>query len=132
MAKTAEYANENNIKISEEAKAELNKIYTIVEDSILKTIEVVENKDITLNIEIQVLREISERQREKYKLVHIERLKKGVCNVESGIVFLEVLTICEKIMDHCFNVAIATSNYVTNDKILTKQDYYRKFTKFNS
>ena len=88
--------------------------------------------DITLNIEIQTLRDLSEQQREKYKIEHIERLKNGSCNVESGIVFLEVLTICEKIMDHCFNVAIATSNYVTNDRIITKQDYYRKVYDENS
>ena len=132
LAKTAEYVDENKITISESAKNELNKVYSLVEDTILKTIEVIQNKDITLSIEIQALRDLSEKQREQYKLLHIERLKKGLCNVESGIVFLEILTICEKIMDHCFNVAIATSNYVTNDKIITKRDYYKKVYKQNS
>ena len=132
LAKTAEYVDENKITISESAKNELNKVYSLVEDTILKTIEVIQNMDITLSIEIQALRDLSEKQREQYKLLHIERLKKGLCNVESGIVFLEILTICEKIMDHCFNVAIATSNYVTNDKIITKRDYYKKVYKQNS
>ena len=126
LAKTAEYVDEKNIKFSEFASKELNTIYSIVEDTILKTIEVVENKDLTLNIEIQALRDLCERQREKDKIEHINRLKEGKCNVESGIAFLEILTICEKIMDHCFNVAIATSNYVTSDDIITKHDYYKK------
>lgn len=132
MAKTAELVNENNTSISEKAKIELDNVYKVVEDTILKTIKIIEKKDITLNIEIQALRDLSERQREKYKIEHIERLKNGSCNVESGIAFLEVLTICEKIMDHCFNVAIATSNYVTSTRIITKQDYYRKVYNENS
>ena len=132
LAKTAEYVDENHIKFSELAKGELNTIYSIVEDTIKKTIKVVKNKDLTLSIEIQALRDLCEREREKDKLVHIKRLKDGKCNVESGIAFLEILTICEKILDHCFNVAIATSNYVTSDDIVTKQDYYKKVYKKNS
>ena len=132
LAKTAEYVDENKIKFSDLAASELKTIYNIVEDTILKTIEVVQNKDLTLNIEIQALRELCERQREKDKIVHIKRLKEGKCNVESGIAFLEILTICEKIMDHCFNVAIATSVYVTSDDIITKHDYYKKVYKKNS
>lgn len=132
LSKTVEHMHDNNIKISDSAMKELEIIYNIGEETILKTIEVVKNKKLDLNIEIQALRDLSERQRERYKMEHIERLKDGVCNVESGIAFLEILTICEKIMDHCLNVCIATSNYVTSDDIVTKQDYYRKIYKENS
>lgn len=132
LSKTIEHMNDNNIKISEEASKELNIIYDITEEIILKSIEVVKKKNLTLNVEIQALRELSERQREKYKMIHIDRLKQGICNVESGIAFLEILTICEKIADHCLNVSISTSNYITNDDIVTKQDYYRRIYKENS
>lgn len=132
LSKTVEHMHENNIKISDNAMKDLETIYNISEETILKTIDVVKKKELSLNIEIQALRDLSERQREKYKLEHIERLKDGVCNVESGIAFLEILTICEKIMDHCLNVCIATSNYVTSDDIVTKQDYYRRIYKENS
>lgn len=132
LSKTMEHIHDDNIKISESAIKELETIYNIGEETIQKTIEVVKSKKLTLNIEIQALRDLSERQREKYKLEHIERLKEGVCSVESGITFLEMLTICEKIMDHCLNVCIATSTYVTSDDIVTKQDYYRRIYKENS
>lgn len=132
FSKTIEHMHENNIKISEEALRELNTIYKITEETIVKAIEVVKKKNLTLNVEIQALKELSEIQREKYRLVHIQRLKQGICNVESGIAFLEILTICEKISDHCLNVSISTSNYVTNDHIVTKQDYYKRIYKKNS
>jgi len=35
---------------------------------------------------------------------HIERLKKGLCSIHSGIVFLELLTNLERIADHCSNI----------------------------
>ncbi|MEG0179630.1 MAG: PhoU domain-containing protein, partial [Oscillospiraceae bacterium] len=36
---------------------------------------------------------------------HITRLKEGVCALESGIIFLEILTNLERVSDHCSNVA---------------------------
>ena len=36
---------------------------------------------------------------------HILRLKNGVCAIESGIIFLEILTNLERISDHCSNIA---------------------------
>ncbi len=37
---------------------------------------------------------------------HIERLKDGSCQIESGIIFLDVLTNMERISDHCSNIAV--------------------------
>ena len=132
LSKTVEHINENNIKISEEAVKELENVFQITEEIVLKSIRVVKEKNLNLNLEIHALRELSEIKREKYRLEHIQRLKQGICNVESGIAFLEILTICEKIADHCFNVSISTSNFVTNDAIVTKQDYYSRIYKENS
>ncbi len=36
---------------------------------------------------------------------HIQRLKKGECTVEIGVIFLEVLNDYERISDHCSNIA---------------------------
>ena len=71
------------------------------------------------------MKEFAEMQEEKYKKLHIQRLKERKCYVESGIAFIELLTICEKIIDHCSNVSIATMNYMTNENFVTKQEYFR-------
>ena len=65
-------------------------------------------------------------KREEYKTGHISRLKDGTCNVESGISFLEILTIYEKITHHCFNAIIAVSNLVKNERFVTKQDFSKR------
>jgi len=41
------------------------------------------------------------------KTRHIDRLRNGVCNVESGLQFTDVLGDCARISDHCSNVAAA-------------------------
>ncbi len=38
---------------------------------------------------------------------HIKRLNNGVCEVDPGLVFIDMLTSFEKIGDHCFNIAEA-------------------------
>lgn len=38
---------------------------------------------------------------------HIKRLNDGICGVDSGLVFIDMLTNFEKIGDHCFNIAEA-------------------------
>ena len=56
--------------------------------------EQVEPLEETIDLMIDTLRER-----------HILRLKNGVCAIESGIIFLEILTNLERISDHCSNIA---------------------------
>ena len=46
-----------------------------------------------------------------------------MCNVESGISYLEILTTLEKIVDHCYNTSIFLSNIITDRRFITKHDY---------
>ncbi len=132
LAKTIENMNEKDIKLSDKAYNELRIMYNITEEAILKTIQLFKYRDLNLNVDIEALKEFAEIKREKYKIDHIQRLKVGKCNVESGIAFLEILTVHEKIMDHCLNICIALSNFVTNKKFTTKQEFYSNIYQENS
>ena len=59
-------------------------------------------------------------------------MKKDVCNVESGISYLEILTALEKITDHCYNTSISLSNIITNRRFITKHDYMNTLYTDNS
>lgn len=126
FSKIVENMKEKNVKISDTAYREFELIYKITEDALLSTIKAYKEKDIKYVIEIEALKEFSEMKREEYKNAHIERLKEGICNVESGIAFLELLIICEKIIDHCSNIAVLTLNYMTNENFVTKQDFFKR------
>lgn len=132
ISKTIENMQENNTKLSPKAHNELDIMYIITEETILNTIQAFEKEDKNCIIEIEALREFAEIKREEYKSIHIERLKKGTCTVESGVAFLEILTSCEKIIDHCLNASIAISNYISKENIITKHEYQKRIYEQNS
>lgn len=129
FSKKVEDMHEKNIKFSEVAYNDFEKIYNVAEDAILTTIKVFKRKNINDVIEIEALKEFAEMQIENNRNAHIQRLKEGKCNVESGIAFLELLTICEKVIDHCLNISIATTNYMNNENFVTKQEFRKKVYK---
>lgn len=123
LAKVIEEMKNKDIKISAAAKKSLNLMFSLTDEIVSKTIEFLKTGKIDLAIDIQVLKEVSEIKKEKYRSEHILRLKNGICNVDSGISYLEILTVLEKIVEHCFNVSISLANIITDRKITTKHDY---------
>lgn len=124
FSKKVEDMYNKNIKFSDKAYSDFSKIYNITEDTVLTTIQVFKKNDLKNIIEIEALRTFIERQKEKCKNAHIQRIKEGKCNAENGAIFLELLNICEKVIEHCLNIAIATVNYRTKESFSTKQEFY--------
>ena len=123
FSKIIENMHESNLKLSEYAYNDLEKIYNIIEDAILATQQLLKEQNLNSVIEIQALKEFFSLQSQKYKNEHISRLKEGKCNVETGIAFLELLTVSEKLIDHCLNISISTLNYMTNKHFITEQEF---------
>ena len=126
LAKTIEHMHENDIIVSDKAKEELKNMFNLTEEMLIKTIEIIKTKKLNGILDTEALKEVAEIKREEYKNEHIRRLKEGLCNVESGISFLEILTVFEKITYHCVNATIAVSNMVKNENFITKQDFSRR------
>ena len=42
-----------------------------------------------------------------YKFNHINRMNSGICSAENGTIFLDMLTILERVGDHANNVAFS-------------------------
>jgi phosphate:Na+ symporter len=126
FSKIVENMYEKNVKFSEKAYEECKRIYSVTEETILNTNKAFKEKDLSLFVNVEALKEFAEMQKEKYRNAHIQRLKEGKCNVESGIAFLELLTVFERIIDHCSNISILTTNYMTNQNFITKQEFYKK------
>jgi len=43
---------------------------------------------------------------DEFKEKHIQRLEEGICNVQAGVVFLDVVTHLERIADHIHNICL--------------------------
>ena len=124
--------HENDITVSSMARDELEKMYDLTEEILIKTMDIVKTRDLSGILDTEALKEVAEIKREEYKNEHIRRLKEGLCNVESGISFLEILTVFEKIIYHCVNTTMAVSNMVKNENYVTKQDFSRRVYKDHS
>ena len=123
---------DKDIKISKTAQKSLDLMFRLTNDMIAKTIEFLKTENNDLAVDIQVLREVSEIKKKKYREDHIQRLKKDLCNVESGISYLEILTTLQKIADHCYNTSICLSNTITDRNIMTKHDYIKMIYEQNN
>lgn len=123
LSKIVENMKNKKLEFSENAVKELNLVYKLVEDVLRKTIEALPKKDKTIVVEVQALKEIAEMYREKFKKQHIERLREARCSVDTGIAFIEILTVYEKIIDHCLNVSVEIANYAMDERYITKHEY---------
>ncbi len=123
LYKKFEEINDKEIKFSNSAIKELEIMYKITADAIEKTMLTFDQPSNTISVELEALRDFAETKREKFKSLHISRLKKGKCSVESGISFLEILNCCESIINHCLNISISMSSDALNKNIMTKHDY---------
>ena len=139
MANVACDMHEKDIAFSSTAKEELQVMFHITEEAIHKAMKLYKTKNEKVCIEIEALTELAKSKREEFKKIHIDRLKSGDCNVESGISFLDILNICDSIVNHCFHLSSAISNYMYTDSNTTlyrnKQidnklkTYHKKYSK---
>lgn len=124
LSKIIETMYDNELNFSDTATKELFLLYNILKDILSRTMECLNEENLNNAIDIQALEEISEMYREKFKKQHIERLKQELCSVETGIAFVEILSVYEKIIRHCINISIEFTNYyTTEEKYVTKHEY---------
>ena len=102
----AEELYEKEASFSESAKAELELLNHALDRILALTNDAFENDDIHSARQVEPLEEIIDVMVDRLRDQHILRLKDGVCSIDTGVVFLDVLNNAERIGDHCSNVAV--------------------------
>jgi len=102
----AEELNEKEASFSESAQKELILLEKAVERILTVTGEAFEGDDTQKAMQVEPLEEVIDVMVERLRDQHIRRLKDGVCSIDTGVVFLDVLNNVERISDHCSNVAV--------------------------
>ncbi len=106
ICETAEILYEKEMSFSDQAKCELKVTCEAITEIIRLAIAATQSNSMEILLEIEPLEEVVDRIVEELKAVHIDRAKNGLCNIEVGINFLDILTNAERISDHCSNIAI--------------------------
>lgn len=142
IANVAKEINEKGISYSGEAQHELNVIQSAISEILAITVDSFVRDDIELAAKVEPLEEVIDSLCDEMKLHHVDRLQKGLCSLEQGFTFNDLLTNYERISDHCSNVALAiieletdefnTHEYLKNIEKMKQESFTRHFEEFQS
>ena len=95
------------LPFTEIATNDIQEIYTANREFLEFVINGIQKRNRRIKPEADAYEERINHLEDAMREGHIQRLNDGVCEVDSGLVFIDMLTNFEKIGDHCFNVAEA-------------------------
>ena len=107
LAESAKELNDKDVRFSDYAKRELDVLFAAVCQIISMTITAFCEKDLKLASRVEPLEEVVDELCDKMKMNHVERLQQGICTISQGFVFNDIVTNCERVSDHCSNIAAA-------------------------
>jgi len=106
IAKSAKEMNSKESSFSQNARKELETFAKAVHDIVSNTVQVFENQDIEAAKHIEPLEQVIDGLNLEIKQRHINRLRKGRCTIETGLILEDIMTNFERVSDHCSNIAV--------------------------
>ena len=107
LLKTAREIDEKSIKFSGTASDELRVLLGALKEILTLTTKAYAENDLRLAARVEPLEQVIDGLVADIKSNHITRLQKGHCTIEMGFVLSDLLTNCERVSDHCSNIAVA-------------------------
>ncbi|MGN0602036.1 MAG: Na/Pi cotransporter family protein [Oscillospiraceae bacterium] len=126
IMETAESLYEKEGRFSDKARRELTVLFNAIQDIIRLAIDATKTTSMDIATRVEPLEEVVDRLVEELKSTQIDRAKNGICNIEMGINFLDILTNVERISDHCSNIAIYLIAQNVHYDNLKKHEYLDK------
>ena len=136
LLKTAEEIKDKKLSFSDEAKRELAILTDAVKEIIDLTISAYWKEDCDLAKKVEPLEEVIDELSLAIKSFHVDRLQAGNCTIEMGFILSDLLTNCERVSDHCSNIAVAiielgmgsfeTHQYLQEIKYFNSESYKKE------
>ena len=105
--KAAEEMFRKDIHFSEAAQREMKTLVAALREILDITTRAFSTNDLALAAQVEPLEQVIDCLIADIKSNHIARLQKGHCTIEMGFVLSDLLTNCERVSDHCSNIAVA-------------------------
>ena len=124
ICSSAKELHEKKIELSKKAQAELEVMFSAIDEIMDLTIKSVSDNDLYSAYLVEPLEEVVDQLRTKLKSRHIKRLQKGSCSMETGFIYIDLLTNLERVSDHCSNIAVcliqvSDDNFETHEYLRT-------------
>ena len=119
IAEIGREINENRLQFSDSAQSELNTLQAALTEILNRVVDLIalgtsdsndasaRDKAKTLAETIDPLEEVIDRICEDMKRREVERMKSGSGSLTESIAFNDLITNCERVSDHCDNIALA-------------------------
>ena len=107
LSALVERKNRLKLPFTETAMNDIREIYAVSREFLEAVINGIEKKNRRIKPEADTYEERINHLEDTMRAGHIQRLNDGICEVDSGLVFIDMLTNFEKIGDHTFNIAEA-------------------------
>ena len=115
--KAAEEIHVKGIRFSAQAEDEIHTLTDALREILDITTRAFSRDDLRLAKQVEPLEQVIDCLIADIKSNHIARLQSGHCTIEMGFVLSDILTNCERVSDHCSNIAVA--------QIETEQNAYQ-------
>ncbi len=107
LSETAQEIFEKKVVFSQQAQKEIGIIVGAVTEIVDIAFRAFIEDDTDTAYRVEPLEELIDNLCDEAKLHHVERLRNGLCTLNQGFVFNDLLTNCERVADHCSNIAVA-------------------------
>ena len=124
LVDSAEEIKNKNISFSDEANKELKNILGALGEILDLSFNAFKDEDISFAKMVEPLEQVIDKLKELMRDNHIQRLQQGSCSIETGFVWLDMLTNIERTSDHCSNIAGCIID--THDKNLNIHESLRE------
>ena len=107
MIEIGQEMKQNDQEFSANAKADFTTLFAALTEISEMTVKAFSTEDTAIAVNVEPLEEVIDDLTKMVRDKHIERLRSGECNPELGVYLSDLLINCERVSDHCSNVAIS-------------------------
>ena len=140
VADVCQEIDEKKIEFSSSALHELEVLEGAVTEILTISVNAFIEGNLQLAARVEPLEEIIDGLCDEMKSHHVDRLQQGVCTLNQGFVFNDLLTNYERVADHCSNIAVAvievesdsfdTHEYLNSVKAIKDASFARYYDEY--
>ena len=107
MIEIAQEMERNSQSFSDSAKSDFSTLFAALTEISGLTVKAFTDNDTELALNVEPLEEVIDDLTAAIRDKHIDRLRKGECSPELGVYLSDLLINCERVSDHCSNIAVS-------------------------
>lgn len=107
MIEISQEMERNSQSFSDSAKDDFSTLFAALTEISGLTVKAFTDNDTELALNVEPLEEVIDDLTAAIRDKHIDRLRKGECSPELGVYLSDLLINCERVSDHCSNIAVS-------------------------